>query len=120
MLMQTPEIRLLGAPADLRGVEPGDLLDWSEKDIRTLLLRPLFVASQFGAVRLYVQKAREFLTAEWLQRRLVDHASRTRIEALFFRTQYGREVPVPSMRGVLPWLALLDAGVLARVRRVAP
>lgn len=119
-LMQTPEIRLLDAPTELRGVEPGDLLDWPEKDIRTLLLRPLFVASQFGAVRLYVQKAREFLTAEWLQRRLVDHASRTRIEALFFRTQYGREVVVPAMRGVLPWLALHDADVLARVRRVAP
>lgn len=120
MLMQAPEIRLLDAPTELRGVEPGELLNWSEKDIRTLLLRPLFVASQFGAVRLYVQKAREFLTAEWLQRRLVDHASRTRIEALFFRTQYGREVVVPAMRGVLPWLALLDADVLARVRRVAP
>ncbi|WP_054592969.1 hypothetical protein [Xanthomonas arboricola] len=120
MLMQAPEIRLLDAPNELRGVEPADLLDWSEKDIRTLLLRPLFVASQFGAVRLYVQKVREFLTAEWLQRRLVDHASRTRIEALFFRTQYGREVVVPAMRGVLPWLALHDAGVLARVRRVAP
>lgn len=120
MLMQAPEIRLLDAPADLRGVEPGDILDWSEKDIRTLLLRPLFVASQFGAVRLYVQKVREFLTAEWLQSRLVDHASRARIEALFFRIQYGREVVVPAMRGVLPWLALLDPDVLARVRRVAP
>jgi hypothetical protein len=120
MLMQAPDIRLQDAPAELRGVEPGDFLDWSEKDVRTLLLRPLFVASQFGAVRLYVQKAREFLTAEWLQRRLVDHGSRARIEALFFRMQYGREVVVPAMRGVLPWLALLDPDVLARVRRVAP
>ncbi|MFK3648016.1 hypothetical protein ACI2IY_06200 [Lysobacter enzymogenes] len=120
MLMQAPEIRLQDAPAELRGVEPGDLIDWSEKDIRTLLMRPLFVADQFGAVRLYVQKAREFLTAEWLHSRLVDHASRTRIEALLFRVQYGQEVVVPAMRGVLPWLALHDPGVLARVRRVAP
>ena len=120
MMMQAPEIRLQDAPSELRGVEPGDLLDWPEKDIRTLLMRPLFVASKFGAVRMYVQKAREFLTAEWLQNRLVDHASRARIEALFFRIQYGREVVVPAMRGVLPWLALLDADVLARVRRVAP
>lgn len=120
MMMQAPEIRLQDAPSELRGVEPGDLIDWPEKDIRTLLMRPLFVASQFGTVRLYVQKAREFLTAEWLQSRLVDHASRARIEALFFRIQYGREVVVPAMRGALPWLALLDADVLARVRRVAP
>jgi hypothetical protein len=120
MLMQVPEIRLLGAPAELRGVEPSDILDWPEKDIRTLLLRPLFVAGQFGAVRLYVRKAREYLTAEWLHRRLVDHASRARIEALFFRIQYGKEVVVPAMRGILPWLALLDTEVLARVRRVAP
>lgn len=120
MLMQTPEIRQQDASPDLVGVEPVELLGWTEKDIRTLLMRPLFVASQFGAVRLYVQKAREFLTAEWLQQRLVDHASRARIEALFFRTQYGREVVVPAMRGVLPWLALLNADVLARVRRVAP
>lgn len=120
MLMQSPDIRQQDASPNLVGVEPVELLDWAEKDIRTLLMRPLFVASQFGAVRLYVQKAREFLTAEWLQHRLVDHASRARIEALFFRTQYGREVVVPAMRGVLPWLALLDADVLARVRRVAP
>ncbi|MEG3791258.1 hypothetical protein V1318_14100 [Lysobacter sp. CCNWLW3] len=120
MLMQAPEIRQRDAPVELRGVEPGDLLDWSEKDIRTLLMRPLFVASQFGAVRLYVQKAREFLTAEWLQSRLVDHASRARIEALLFRVQYGQEVVVPAMRGVLPWLALHDPDILARVRRVAP
>lgn len=120
MLMQTPEIRLRDAPAELCGVEPGDILDWLEKDIRTLLLRPLFMASQFGAVRLYVQKAREYLTAEWLHERLVDHASRVRIEALFFRIQYGQEVVVPAMRGVLPWLALRDRNVLARVRRVAP
>jgi hypothetical protein len=120
MLMQSPDIRLRDAPAELRGVEPRELLDWQEKDIHTLLMRPLFVASQFGAVRLYVQKAREFLTAEWLHTQLVDHASRARIEGLLFRTQYGREVVVPAMRGVLPWLALLDSGVLARVRRVAP
>lgn len=120
MLMQMPDIRQQDASPDLLGVEPAELLDWTAKDIRTLLMRPLFVASQFGAVRLYVQKAREFLTAEWLQQRLVDHASRARIEPLFFRTQYGQEVVVPAMRGVLPWLALLDADVLARVRRVAP
>ncbi|MGH8107551.1 MAG: hypothetical protein ACREO1_02380 [Arenimonas sp.] len=120
MLMQAPEIRLQDAPAEVQGVEPADILDWPEKDIRTLLLRPLFVAGQFGAVRFYVKKAREFLAAEWLHKRLVDHASRTRIEALFFRIQYGREVVVPAMRGVLPWLALMDTEVLARVRRVAP
>jgi hypothetical protein len=120
LLMQTPDVRQQDASPDVFGVEPVELLDWTEKDVRTLLMRPLFVASQFGAVRLYVQKAREFLTAEWLHQRLVDHASRARIEALFFRTQYGQEVAVPAMRGVLPWLARLDADVLARVRRVAP
>lgn len=119
-LMQTPEIRLHDAPATLRGAEPSDLLSWPERDIRTLLMRPLYAASQFGAVRFFVQQAREFLTAEWLRSRLDDHASRRRIEALCFREQYGREVVVPSMRGVLPWLALHDNDVLARIRHVAP
>lgn len=120
MLMQASDIRIAGASADVVGVEPGDILNWKPSDIGALLLKPLFSASQFGAVRFYVQKAREFLTAEWLNRRLVDHSSRSRIESLFFKNQYGRDVVIPSMRGVLPWLALMDSGVLARVRQLAP
>jgi len=119
-LMQTPEIRLHDAPSQLRGVDPKSLLSLTPGPIRKLLERPLFVASQLGAVRLYVQRVREFLTAEWLHKRLGDNGSRRKIAALFFRTQYGVDVVVPSMRGVLPWLALLDPGTLAQVRRIAP
>ena len=46
--------------------------------------------------------------------------SRRRVEELFFREQYGREVVVPSLRPVLPWLALMDARIGERVRKLAP
>ena len=116
---QTADIRLPAAPKGVDGLLGGDILEWSESDINTLLQRPLFAHSVHGSMRFHVQKTREFLTAEYLHQLLVDHGSRARIESLFFRMQYGREVVVPSMRGVLPWLALRDRGVLDRVRRVA-
>ncbi len=120
-LSKKSDIRLPGADASVHGLEAREVLsDWTESDIATLLARPIFGESLIGAVRFHVQRAREFLTAEWLEGLLVDHQSRTRVEGLLFRTQYGREVVVPAMRGALPWLALLDDQIRERTRRVAP
>src|SRR3569623_1283794 len=40
--------------------------------------------------------------------------------ALFFKKQYGLEVITPTLRPVLPWLALLDDKIRQRVMKVAP
>jgi hypothetical protein len=119
-LTQQSDIRLPGALVGVQGIEPHDVLNWSESDIATLLGRPIFDGSIHGAVRFHVRRVREYLTAEWLHGLLVRQASRVPIEALCFRIQYGREVVVPTMRGVLPWLALFDDRILERIRRVAP
>lgn len=47
-------------------------------------------------------------------------ASRVKIENLFFRTQYGLRVINPSMRPVLPWLAILDERIRARLEELVP
>ena len=63
---------------------------------------------------------REYLAAELLNELLKTAGSRRRIEQLFFRNQYDLPVIVPSTRPLLPWLAVLDAGILARVLDRAP
>jgi hypothetical protein len=63
---------------------------------------------------------REYLTAEWLAQLLLRPASRRTIEALLFRNQYGLDVIVPTMRPILPWLAILDEKVREHLRKVAP
>lgn len=96
------------------------LTDWDDSDCRTLLTRPIFDEGIYGTVRFYHRSVREFLTAEWLHSLLAQEASRARIENLFFRRQYGVEVVVPTMRPILPWLAILDQRILYRVIRLAP
>lgn len=96
------------------------LTDWNDTDCRTLLTRPIFDEGIYGTVRFYHRSVREFLTAEWLNVMLIDEGSRARIENLFFRRQYGIEVVVPTMRPLLPWLAILDQRILERVMRLAP
>ncbi len=96
------------------------LSDWNDADCRTLLTRPIFDEGIYGTVRFHHRSVREFLTAEWLSAMLVDEGSRAKIENLFFRRQYGIEVVVPTMRPILPWLALLDHRILQRVIRLAP
>ncbi len=75
---------------------------------------------RYGTVRFHHRSVREFLTAEWLNSLLADEGSRARIENLFFRRQYDIEVVVPTMRPILPWLALLDQRILDRVMHIAP
>jgi hypothetical protein len=96
------------------------LTDWDDVDCATLLGRPIFDEGIYGTVRFHHRSVREYLTAEWLHALITDDGSRVRIENLFFRSQYGIEVIVPTLRPVLPWLAILDERILARVCRLAP
>ena len=86
----------------------------------TLLSRPIFDEAIYGAVRFHHRSVREFLTAEWLSELLKRETSRRNIEALLIRNQYGLNVVVPTMRPILPWLAILDDKVRERIGQVAP
>jgi hypothetical protein len=96
------------------------LMGWPAKEISTLLQRPLFAPDIYGSVRFHHRSVKEYLAAQWFLKLLSQEVSRRRVEDLFFREQYGIEVVVPSLRPLLPWLAMVDNRILARVRRVAP
>lgn len=120
-LAQESAIRVPDGDQNNRGLTIKEVLtDWDDIDCATLLSRPIFDEGIYGTVRFHHRSVREYLTAEWLHSLIVDEASRAKIEALFFRRQYGIDVIVPTMRPVLPWLAILDARILARIARLAP
>ncbi|UDM52041.1 hypothetical protein [Cupriavidus sp. MP-37] len=120
-LAKESAIRVPDGQQNDRGLPIKEVLtDWNDADCRTLLTRPIFDEGIYGTVRFHHRSVREFLTAEWFNTMLVDEGSRAKIENLFFRRQYGIEVVVPTMRPLLPWLALLDRRILERVMRLAP
>lgn len=115
------DIRVPDGSENAKGVPIKDILtDWDDKDCSTLLSRPVFDEGIYGTVRFHHRSVREFLTAEWLHVLLKNQGTRSKIESLFFRTQYGIEIVVPTMRPVLPWLVLFDDRILDRVCAMAP
>ena len=91
------------------------LTDWLSKECFTLLERPIFEPETYGFVRFDHRDSREFLAAEWFFGLIERGQSRMRVEQLFFKTQYGIKVVVPSLRPILPWLAILDYETRRRV-----
>jgi hypothetical protein len=97
------------------------LPDWDSTKLVTLLGRPVFDEGPYGGVmRFHHRSVREFLTAEWFSELLINGASRSKIESLFFKEQYGLQVIVSSMRPVLSWLVLFDEEIRNRVCKVEP
>lgn len=120
-LCQESGVRVPDGNQNAKGLPIKDVLtDWNDQDCTTLLSRPIFDPGIYGTVRFHHRSVREYLTAEWLHALLVDEGSRAKIEQLFFREQYGIEVIVPTMRPVLPWLAVLDRRILDKVVALAP
>ena len=120
-LAQSQTVRVPDGSANAKGLPIKDILsDWDDRDCATLLSRPIFDEAIYGTVRFHHRTVREYLTAEWFSQLLKQGTSRRRVEELFFREQYELEVVVPSLRPVLPWLALMDARIGERVRKLAP
>jgi hypothetical protein len=121
ILTREPAIRVPDGVENTKGISVKEILcGWDDQECSILLSRPIFDEGIYGTVRFHHRSVREYLTAEWLHKLIVDKASRGRIESLFFRSQYGIEVIVPTMRPVLPWLAILDERILSRVLDIAP
>lgn len=120
-LAQQSSIRVPDGQENSNGLPIREVLtDWDDVDCAILLSRPIFDEGIYGTVRFHHRAVREYLTAEWLHSLIVDEGSRKKVEELFFRRQYGIEVIVPTMRPILPWLALLDGRILERLVRLAP
>lgn len=120
-LAQSQIIRVPDGADNTKGLPPKAILPgWTDNDIATLLSRPVFDNAIYGTVRFHHRSVREYLTAVWLAKLLEKPASRRAIEALLFRSQYGVDVIVPTMRPILPWLAIFDEKIRGRVRKIAP
>jgi hypothetical protein len=120
-LGQEPTIRVPDGAETSKGIPVHEMLPgWDDNKQATLLSRPIFDEAIYGTVRFHHRSVREYLTAEWLAELLDRETSRRKIEALFFRNQYGIDVIVPTLRPVLPWLAILDDKVRERLRKIAP
>lgn len=120
ILTRLQNIQVLDGPAPGTGLNAREVLGWDDSEISPLLQRPLFDQDIYGTVRFHHRSVLEYLAAQWFLRLLQQEVSRQRVEELFFREQYGLQVVVPSLRPLLPWLAIEDDRILARLRRVAP
>jgi hypothetical protein len=120
-LVQDPTIRIPDGSENSRGIAVGSVLPrWDDKEQATLLSRPIFDEAIYSTVRFHHRSVREYLAAEWFNELLKCETSRRTIEGLFFCTQYGLDIVVPTLRPILPWLAILDQKIGERVRKVAP
>jgi len=120
-LSQDPTIRIPDGAENSKGIAVQSVLsNWDDKDQSTLLLRPIFDEAIYGTVRFHHRSVREYLTAEWFAELLKRATSRRKIEGLFFRNQYGLDIIAPTLRPILPWLAILDEKIRERVRKIAP
>lgn len=120
-LSKQQAIRVPDGTRNAAGIPAEDVLtDWNDKECAALLDRPIFDEGVYGTVRFHHREVRELLTAKWLHSLLVSHASRSQIEGLIFKLQYGMEVIAPTLRPILPWLILFDHRILERVCRIAP
>jgi len=120
VLTRMQNIQVPDGPQAGPGLRPRDVLGWDDAEIAALLQRSLFDPDVYGSVRFHHRSVLEYLAAQWFLRLLKQEVSRRRVEALFFREQYKCQVVTPSLRGLLPWLAMSDTRILARVQQVAP
>lgn len=96
------------------------LQDWTEVEQATLLARPIFDGALYGRSRFHHRTVREYLAAEWLNDLLKQAPSRRPLENLIFRKQFGCTIVAPTMRPLVPWLALMDDKIQQKMLEIAP
>ena len=120
-LTHIPTIRIPDGANNATGIPVQSLLDdWDDKEQTILLSRPVFDEANYGTVSFHHRSVREYLTAKWFEELLKNGSSRRTIERLFFQNQYGLDVIVPTLRPILPWLAIFDGEIRERVYKIAP
>ncbi|MBE9460593.1 NACHT domain-containing protein [Dyadobacter subterraneus] len=121
ILMKIFTVRIADGTNDSEGINLRNVLpDWDNRDCTTLLSRPIFDDAIYGSVRFHHRSVREYLAARWFFNRLNDGSPRSPVENLFFKSHYGVNVIVPSMRHILPWLAQMDEKIRQRVIEIDP
>ena len=81
---QNPDPTIKAGSVDVQSV----LTNWGFEQARALLQRPIFDEAIYGTVRFHHRSVREYLTAKWLHRLLLNGKPRRAIENLFFKERY--------------------------------
>lgn len=95
------------------------LPEWKLEDTKTLLERALFDEAVYGMVRFHHRSVREYLASQWFLECLKS-GSRRNVTQLFFREQYGIQLITPSLRPILPWIAIHDDQFREKALVIAP
>jgi len=102
-------------------IEPDIILPtWTPREIQALLTRPIFDEATYGRVRFHHRAIAEYLSARWLQSRLLAGCSKKSIQQILFRETHGRTIAVPSLSGVTSWVAGFEEHIRHKALEVAP
>ncbi|MBC3832304.1 ATP-binding protein [Undibacterium amnicola] len=97
------------------------LIDWNEKERKTLLERPLFGFANYGRIRFHHRSVIEFLAAKQLNNLLqVGMTVKALKRLLFAETPQGIKVIKPSLRPIVAWLAANDGSIFKEVLEREP
>lgn len=103
------------------GLNPRLLLtQFTNEEITSLLLKPIFDEALYGKVRFHHRSVKEYLCAKWFKVLIENGVSKRLVLNEFFKDQFGEHVVVPSRRPILPWLVLLDQDVCDMALKIAP
>ncbi|MGO8489908.1 hypothetical protein ACC757_24300 [Rhizobium ruizarguesonis] len=98
------------------GIDAQALLStWTPAEIGALLATGVFGEPLFGEVRFRHREIRELLAAEWWASQLSVGGTRSQLDPLMFKTQYGQSLLVGRLRPIVPWLVLFDEATRTRV-----
>jgi hypothetical protein len=77
---------------------------FTDDKYQMLLNRPLFDGASFGRIRFHHRRIREYLAAQWMQKRMAQGCPLEELEALFFTHRDGARIIRASLAPVAPWL----------------
>ncbi|GAB3047891.1 hypothetical protein GCM10027155_12160 [Acinetobacter apis] len=95
------------------------LPDWNNEEVTSLLQSGIFNDILYDAVSFRHRDIREFLASQWFFK-LLNGDDRLSVEKLFFREQFDKKIIVPTLRPLLPWLAVLDDKICKKVIQYQP
>lgn len=78
--------------------------DWLPKERNALLNRAIFDSASYGRIRFHHRRSAEYLTAQWLARRIKEGCTIPRLEDLLFARVGNRDIIRPSLAPVTAWL----------------
>lgn len=100
--IKVPDDALVSVEAfDGRAAVPESLND---AQYQALLARPLFDGASFGRIRFHHRRVREYLAAQWVEKRLAADCPLEELDALFFARPEGKRVLRASLAPVAVWL----------------